>query len=614
MEDYEPTGAGVSRSWLAPVSIFLAALAVRLIYIFALKHTLFWDAMMVDADLYDRWGLRIASGDWIGKRIFYDPPLYAYFLGIIYKLFGHSYMAVRIIQALIGSIHCVIIFYLVTLILDRRAGLLAGLIAALYMPLIFYDATVMKAFLSSTLVDGGILALLAAAKSGRYRWWLVHGICMGLAALLRLNVLLFAFIEAVVFAGILIIGKWKGGRLRAAAAALTWAIGLSMVIVPVAARNKHVSGKFVLVSSYLGQNFYTGNNPFNTSGNYQRLPFVRANPKYEEQDFRREAVKRLKTAELTPNDVSNYWLRQGLLYIRAQPGAFIKRLWLRFHIFWNAYEMPDSYNIGFIGRNFLPVLKILPGFGLIAPLGLLGMIITWRRRRELWFFYVFLIGYTASVIVFFVFSRYRMPVVGALIAFSGAALIWFWDARSRRKVLAKGSAVAVILFVLINISPPYRVLDSKPLRNLGTLMRQKNQPEHAVEYYRKAISIDPSEYEAHYFLATTLREMGKYKEAMKEYQISLKIRPNDANAPAGMAMCYEAEGNDGKAREFYGKALTFNMKLSDVRIMLIKLLIRNGEYDMAFKQVITLGVLDPMNPETSRLMKELKRKRREDGK
>jgi len=613
VENTETTGATASRKWVAPLVIFSVAFLARLIYIFVFERTLLWDAMLVDAEFYDNWGKRIASGDWIGKRIFYDPPLYAYFLGIVYKIFGHDYFTLRIIQALIGSAHCVIIFFIATLIFDRRAGAVAGIIAAIYKPLVFYDAAVMKAFLSSALVDAALLSLLAAIKSARYRWWILHGILTGLVALLRLNILLFVPVEAALFAVAIIWGKWKGGRLRAASCALLWALGLSMAIAPVVARNWRVSGNIVIVSSYLGQNFYTGNNPLNTSGNYQRLPFVRANPKYEELDFRHEAVRRLKIAELTSNQVSAYWLMQGLLYIQAQPVAFIERLWLRFRIFWNAYEVPDSYNMGFMTRYFVPMLKLLPGFGIIAPLGLLGIMLTWGRRRELWPLYVFIIGYAASLILFFVFSRYRMAAVGTLIAFAGAAPIWLWDARKRRKDLALALVLAVILFALVNIPPPERVSDSQPFRNLGSLLRQRNQPERAVQSYRKSISIDPNEFEARYFLAYTLGEMGRCDEAMPEYRIALQIRPNDPNAFAGMGMCYETQGDDEKAREFYVKALLSDMRLTDVRIMLIKLLMRNGDYNNAYKQLITLGVIDKMNPETQRLMKELNRKRKEAG-
>ena len=57
---------------------------------------------MGDARGYDQWAQRLAGGDWIGTDVFYQAPLYPYFLGAIYALAGHDLMAVRIVQAVLG--------------------------------------------------------------------------------------------------------------------------------------------------------------------------------------------------------------------------------------------------------------------------------------------------------------------------------------------------------------------------------------------------------------------------------------------------------------------------------------------------------------------------------
>ncbi len=590
---------------MPPLIIFAVSLLVRVVYIIQLKDTPFWDAMMIDAGLYDRWGSDIASGQWMGKNIFYDPPLYAYFLGVIYKFFGHNYLVLRIIQAVVGSAHSVIIFYLASRILDRRAGILAGLIASFYAPFIFYDALVMKAFLSSALVDAGLLTLLAGISGRKYRWWFFHGLLLGLTCLLRLNIMVFILIEAAGLTWVIIRGKLQPTRLKTAITAGLWALGIVIVLAPVAIRNYHVSDHLVVVSSYMGQNFYTGNNPYNTNRNYQRLPFVRANPKYEQRDFRREAVRRLGAAEITPSGVSGYWLRQGLLYIEAQPFAFLERLWTKFRLFWNAYEMPDCYNMNFISRHFVPLLHYLPGFGLIAPLGLLGIALTARQWRKLWPFYVFIVAYMGAIIMFFVFARYRLPVAGTLTAFSGVALIKLWDIRKRWKQLGAFLALGAALFVLINLPPPYKVPDSQALRNLGTIARERGDREKAVDYYRRAVEIEPGEYEARYFLATTLRESDRCREAIEEYKTSLKIRPGDFNSLAGLGICHEKLGHDGKARELYIEALKANMKLTDIRLRLVNLLLDAGEKEEALKQLRTLLTINPMHRKANRLYKKL---------
>jgi hypothetical protein len=41
-----------------------------------------------DARGYDQWAQRLADGDWIGTEVFYQAPLYPYFLGVIYAVAG----------------------------------------------------------------------------------------------------------------------------------------------------------------------------------------------------------------------------------------------------------------------------------------------------------------------------------------------------------------------------------------------------------------------------------------------------------------------------------------------------------------------------------------------
>src|SRR5512143_3400803 len=91
------------------LSIYVVALAVRLLHIWLLGRSPFFDALMGDARGYDEWARRIAGGEWIGSDVFYQAPLYPYFLGVLYKIFGHSLVAVRLVQALVGAGSCALV-------------------------------------------------------------------------------------------------------------------------------------------------------------------------------------------------------------------------------------------------------------------------------------------------------------------------------------------------------------------------------------------------------------------------------------------------------------------------------------------------------------------------
>jgi hypothetical protein len=61
-------------------------------------------------------------------------------------------------------------------------------------------------------------------------------------------------------------------------------------------------------------------------------------------------------------------------------------------------------------------------FGVLVPLAVIGVWATWADRRRLAIFYALTIAYAASVVLFYVFARYRFPLVPMLIILAAAGL------------------------------------------------------------------------------------------------------------------------------------------------------------------------------------------------
>ena len=77
-------------------------------------------------------------------------------------------------------------------------------------------------------------------------------------------------------------------------------------------------------------------------------------------------------------------------------------MWRKTRSFWGAFEIPDSLDY-YLYRTTAPVLRLpVPGFGLLAPLGLLGAVLSWRRRGWPRMLIVFTVAYSGTVILFFV--------------------------------------------------------------------------------------------------------------------------------------------------------------------------------------------------------------------
>src|SRR5206468_5963885 len=289
------------------VAVFAIALVVRLVHVWQIRRAPFFSVLMGDSRGYDEWARRIAAGDWWGHDVFYQAPLYPYFLAVIYRLAGHNLLLVRIVQAVIGSGSCVLVALAADRLFSWTAGVAAGLILALYAPAIFFDGLLQKSVLDVFFVSlavwliANITAITAEQQSQQLlSWrWLALGLGLGGLSLTREN----AFVFIAVILG------WAILRFSVRAAAV-FTLGVVIVMLPVAARNSMVGGGFYVTTSQFGTNFFIGNHR-GADGTYESLRYGRGAPEYERQDAAELAESELHR-KLTPREVSRFWTARTL--------------------------------------------------------------------------------------------------------------------------------------------------------------------------------------------------------------------------------------------------------------------------------------------------------------
>src|SRR5262249_6766199 len=143
--------------------LFLGALAVRLLYLCQYANAPFFWVPSLDALYHDLLARAIAAGR-SDPPAYFPAPLYYYFLSAIYKLFGHSFWAARVIQAVIGSASCVLLYRLGCRLFGPTVALLAGVTMALYGPLVFFDGELLTPVLEVCLDLCFLLLVLEALK------------------------------------------------------------------------------------------------------------------------------------------------------------------------------------------------------------------------------------------------------------------------------------------------------------------------------------------------------------------------------------------------------------------------------------------------------------------
>jgi Tfp pilus assembly protein PilF len=539
--------------------IGLLALALRLLSLLALRRGDLLSLYLGDAASYDAWARALAAGDWVGHTVFYQAPLYPYLLGLVYATLGTDPLIIRLLQALGGSLACVLLALAGERFFDRRSGRVAGLILALYPPAIFFDGLIEKASLATLLVTGMLYSLGRARHDPRARWLLAAGAILGLLALTRENALIFA---PVLLAWAIVqrpaLPARPGARRYAGAA---WLLaGLLAVLLPVAIRNAAAGGEFALTTAQLGPNVYIGNNP-RADGTYQPLLAGRGDAAYERADATRLAERALGR-ELTPGEVSHYWFGQALGFVRAQPLRWLALLGRKAALAVNAVEIVDTEDI-YTYAEWSPVLRgLLPvvHFGLLFPLAVAGLIVTWRARRELWLLYALAGAYTLSLVLVYVFARYRFPLVPFLALFAGAACVegWGWARAPRPARRRLAAAGAVLLAALVANLPilDRRSFHAPALCNVAyALIEQRGEPERALPYVQRAIEQSPGYANAHQLMGVILAARGDLRAAESELRRAISLEPDRALTYTQLADALAAQGRLEEAVEAHRQAL-----------------------------------------------------------
>ncbi len=503
-----PTPAPAGFAWAA-LAIFTIALVVRLVHVWQIRKAPFFSVLMGDSRAYDEWAQRIAAGDWMGHEVFYQAPLYPYFLGILYAVAGRDLLMVRICQAIIGSIACVWLGLAGRRFFSGRIGFIAGLMLALYAPAVFFDSLLQKSVLDVFFVCLTIWLLsgLVVGEARQRGRWLWLGLGMGGLSLTRENALVLA---AVILAWIVVRDR-HAGRERVAAAG-AFVLGLALVLLPVVARNNMVGGGLYVTTSQFGPNFYIGNNP-SADGTYVPLRFGRGSPEYERQDAI-DLAERASGRRLTPAEVSRYWADQALDFITSHPAAWLRLLGRKVALLSNAVEVLDTESQESYAEWSAPVrLAAHVGhFGVLVPLAALGVWATWPQRKRLWILYAMAIAYAASVVMFYVFARYRFPLVPFLVLFASAGLASFprfvRASSTRRSALALASVLAVAVFVNWPILSR-NLMQAVSESNLGVALAEEGRLDEAADHYRRAIALKADYAPAYSNLGAVLRAKGE---------------------------------------------------------------------------------------------------------
>ena len=545
------------RSILVQLLILLTvSLVVRLVYLQQISSNPYFHYPIIDAQTYDEMAMRIAAGEEPVPAPFFQPPLYPYFLGLLYALFGRDLYLVRLVQMAMGAASVWLLYLLGGKLFDRRVGFAAALAFALYGTSLFYEgellAPVLIVFLNLLLA----LAVIAVLEKPALPRALQAGILFGLSALAMSVILPLALIIPL-YAWLYWRGKaGRPGIGRCLALAAVFAAGLLLAIAPATWRNWRVGREFVPISTNAGINFY-----LSTGKDYERKVAIR--PGYEWDELLNEPIRR---GIHKAGAQSAYFMNKALGLIAADPPGYARLLLGKLYLFANGNEIMRDQDI-YAFRQYSSLLSLLVWkkrlafpFGVLLPLALLGMALALRRRIPgTGWLLAFIMVHIVVLLAFFVTSRYRLNVLPFLVLFAAFGALGLWDILRQRRWLQAILLLAVLSVLLLfcnwRVVPMNRDFSVDSYYNLATKLLKEGDTKRAKDWLLKAVALDPLNPEVNGNLGVIYEQEKQAQEAKKCYLRILERYPADIKAHLHLADLCLRLGELEKAGQHYEQVL-----------------------------------------------------------
>lgn len=402
---------------------------------------------VVDAQAYDSIAINILDGYGFRedktKSFGFDlsivraGPAYEFFLAGIYKVFGHYYEAVWIIQAFLHVLTAWLLFLIAWKVFERKeAGLLAAVFFGLHPDLLEISAMLMTETLYLFLVTLTVwLFVKLYQEQKKWRYTVYLSLATGLAILSRPPVILFVPIFLVYF---LLRKKYKLGIIFLSLLALT--------LLPWVIRNYFVYHQFILTTLIGEYNLWVGNtlsaNGGQFAGGY--------NPLTSYTDVHGFfSLKQQANHEFWSFVLIYPWIFAKLCLVRIIRFFSL----IRPMGFW-FYQTGLAQIIFIISSAVAITITFICGFS--------GMVLAGLQKRPL-FYYLILLSLTSPLVLIptVVQSRYRFQIYPFLVLFGAYFAVAFIDKHHKRIKILFWTALCLIILSAIDFFSFLPVVESR---------------------------------------------------------------------------------------------------------------------------------------------------------
>ena len=371
-----------------------------------------------DAESYVLIARNLAAGDGFvfhpgSQPTSWRAPVYPAFLASMFFVSGGSLLAVRLVQAAIWGLICIVVFHLARQMWEPRTSLGVALVVGLYpefvglTPLLWSETLFIFVFLVAT------LALLRLGQNPTPWMALVFGLACGVATLTRPAAL------GLLPVACLFIASRRSAGMRKGLLLLLTCIAAAAVIAPWTIRNYRVHGDPLLVTSNIGKNLYIGHAkdtpiPFS----WRKLYKLDSDPIYQ----------RIVRDHPTQSSRSRALTAQAIQNIREQPlRTMVLTVTKLFDLWLPDFFVSSNVRAGSYGLRWRPLwpgmLAITVTLYLVLMMASLAGLWAWRQHPLTPWVLAIVIVYSMGHAAVYGASRYHLPLLPLLFVFGVPHLV-----------------------------------------------------------------------------------------------------------------------------------------------------------------------------------------------
>ncbi len=443
------------------LAILLLALALRLGFVLTLPASpLYWDELHYEnwAELYQRaWPSLLGNTQGPTLREAFRASLqkgeaYSATVGLVYSVLGAQPRAVFLLQALLDTVTCLLLYGLGRALAGVRAGLIALALAALYEPFIFSAARLQTETLASLLYVGGLWAICVPQRrqpAGTF----FAGISIAASMLAKPSLQwLFPLLLPAV-----LVRNWDRAWRDRLALALVFAAGFFVVVGPRLVLTQAVTGEPVWAGTLdPSVDMYGGAILGNVGWKTDRLSFADPPPDELLAVLRNDPTRRPQLADLRAATI-----RTWVLHPFESAAVTLHKLYAAW-----LYPYNDSHWTFLTGATGQAVWHQV-----VLVLALIGMPLSLRRWRVAIPLIVATLYLWLTYVVVKIEVRYAVTPMPMMICFAAVAVAFLstgwhlaWRAGRRRRlvVLAAATAAGLVALSMASIGRLLQLLPFAP--------------------------------------------------------------------------------------------------------------------------------------------------------